>query len=43
MLVMQPGQGTMQVAPMPAFNRTFTTYTLDLENAARIGAPQTRR
>jgi isopenicillin-N N-acyltransferase-like protein len=34
MLVMQPGKGTMELAPLPALNKTFTRYTLELEAAA---------
>jgi hypothetical protein len=28
MVVMDPRQGTMEVAPLPALNRTFTRYSL---------------
>jgi len=31
MIVMQPGLGRMQIAPMPALNRGFTTYVLESE------------
>jgi isopenicillin-N N-acyltransferase-like protein len=34
MLVMQPGKGIMELAPLPALNKTFTRYTLELEAAA---------
>jgi isopenicillin-N N-acyltransferase-like protein len=30
MIVMQPALGRMEVAPMPAHNRQFTTYTLEM-------------
>jgi isopenicillin-N N-acyltransferase-like protein len=29
MIVMEPGRGVMEVAPLPALNRSFTTYRLD--------------
>jgi hypothetical protein len=29
MIVMDPGEGIMQVAPLPALNRNFTTYRLN--------------
>jgi isopenicillin-N N-acyltransferase-like protein len=35
MIVMEPGLGRMQVAPMPALNRGFTTYTLDMGKPTR--------
>ena len=35
MVVMAPAAGQMQIAPMPAFNRSFTTYTLDMEPPTR--------
>ncbi|RWR02089.1 peptidase C45 [[Pantoea] beijingensis] len=35
MIVMTPAQGVMEVAPLPAINRTFTRYSLD---AAYSGA-----
>jgi isopenicillin-N N-acyltransferase like protein len=31
MIVMQPALGRMQVAPMPALNREFTDYALEME------------
>jgi isopenicillin-N N-acyltransferase-like protein len=31
----------MEVAPLPALNRQFTTYTLDMAATARAGDPQT--
>jgi isopenicillin-N N-acyltransferase like protein len=38
MIVMQPALGQMQVAPMPALNRKFTQYTLEMQTAARAVA-----
>jgi isopenicillin-N N-acyltransferase-like protein len=38
MIVMQPGLGQMQVAPLPALNRKFTTYVLEMEKTARAVA-----
>lgn len=38
MIVMQPGLGQMQVAPLPALNRKFTTYALEMEKTARAVA-----
>jgi isopenicillin-N N-acyltransferase-like protein len=35
MIVMEPALGRMQIAPMPALNRGFTTYTLDMEKGPR--------
>jgi isopenicillin-N N-acyltransferase-like protein len=35
MIVMEPALGVMQVAPLPALNRQFTTYNLDIEESAR--------
>jgi isopenicillin-N N-acyltransferase like protein len=35
MIVMQPALGRMQVAPMPALNRTFTGYELAMERSAK--------
>jgi isopenicillin-N N-acyltransferase-like protein len=31
MIVMEPMLGTMEVAMLPALNRTFSSYTLDME------------
>jgi hypothetical protein len=28
MVIMEPGKGTMEVAPLPALNRIFTRYSL---------------
>jgi isopenicillin-N N-acyltransferase-like protein len=38
MIVMRPGAGEMEVAMLPAQNRSFTTYTLILESSARQAA-----
>jgi isopenicillin-N N-acyltransferase like protein len=38
MIVMQPALGRMEVAPMPALNRKFTAYGLEMEKAARAVA-----
>jgi isopenicillin-N N-acyltransferase-like protein len=35
MIVMQPALGRMEVAPMPAHNRQFTTYTLEMAGGDR--------
>ncbi|MBL8674679.1 MAG: acyl-CoA--6-aminopenicillanic acid acyltransferase [Rhodospirillales bacterium] len=34
MLLMEPALGVMEIAPLPAVNRSFTTYTLPMESAA---------
>jgi isopenicillin-N N-acyltransferase-like protein len=34
MIVMEPAEGIMEVAPLPALNRRFTTYRLEMEEAA---------
>ena len=34
MVLMEPERGVMEVAPLPAINRTFTTYTLEMEQPA---------
>jgi isopenicillin-N N-acyltransferase-like protein len=38
MILMEPERGVMEVAPLPALNRQFTTYTLDMAMAARTSA-----
>ena len=38
MIVMQPQQGCMEIAPMPALNRTFTRYDLKMEASVRAVA-----
>jgi isopenicillin-N N-acyltransferase like protein len=38
MILMEPERGVMEVAPLPALNRQFTTYTLDMAVAARNSA-----
>jgi isopenicillin-N N-acyltransferase-like protein len=46
MIVMEPARGVMQVAPLPALNRTFTTYRLERPfsgAAARTGTPAAKR
>jgi isopenicillin-N N-acyltransferase-like protein len=35
MILMEPERGIMEVAPLPALNRQFTTYSLDVVKAAR--------
>jgi isopenicillin-N N-acyltransferase like protein len=40
MIVMEPQRGIMEVAPLPALNRQFTTYHLDVSTAAHAAAPQ---
>jgi isopenicillin-N N-acyltransferase-like protein len=35
MIVMEPERGVMEVAPLPALNRQFTTYRLDVSTAGR--------
>jgi isopenicillin-N N-acyltransferase-like protein len=34
MIIMEPGRGFMEVAPLPALNRNFTTYQLEMNGAA---------
>jgi isopenicillin-N N-acyltransferase-like protein len=42
MILMEPALGVMEVAPLPALNRQFTTYTLEVVAASRAaGDPQT--
>jgi isopenicillin-N N-acyltransferase-like protein len=38
MIVIEPGRGVMQVALLPALNRMFSTFTLELGSAARAAA-----
>ena len=33
MIVMEPAAGVMEIAPLPALNRTFTRYELAMETA----------
>jgi isopenicillin-N N-acyltransferase like protein len=40
MIVMEPERGIMEVAPLPALNRQFTTYHLDVSTAAPTAARQ---
>src|SRR5258708_21775613 len=42
MILMEPERGVMEVAPLPALNRQFTTYTLDMAAASPAEQPQTR-
>ena len=34
MIIMEPGRGFMEVAPLPALNRAFTTYRLEMNGSA---------
>lgn len=34
MIIMEPGRGFMEVAPLPALNRSFTTYQLEMNGSA---------
>ncbi|MGK9167570.1 acyl-CoA--6-aminopenicillanic acid acyltransferase [Inquilinus limosus] len=38
MVIMRPAEGVMEVAPLPALNRTFTTYSLDLTRRTKNAA-----
>jgi isopenicillin-N N-acyltransferase-like protein len=38
MIVMEPAEGIMEVAPLPALNRQFTAYRLEMSAAAESGA-----
>ena len=38
MVIMRPAEGIMEVAPVPAINRTFTTYSLDLPRRTKNAA-----
>jgi isopenicillin-N N-acyltransferase-like protein len=38
MIVIEPGRGVMQVALLPALNRMFSTFTLEIDSAARAAA-----
>ena len=40
MILMEPERGVMEVAPLPALNRQFTTYTLDMAMARKSADPQ---
>jgi isopenicillin-N N-acyltransferase-like protein len=40
MILMEPERGVMEVAPLPALNRQFTTYTLDMATARKSVDPQ---
>ena len=43
MIVMEPGEGIMQVAPLPALNRNFTTYRLPKPCSKSTSLPRTRK
>jgi isopenicillin-N N-acyltransferase like protein len=44
MILMEPASGSMEVAPLPALNRQFTSYRLDIEKTARASEqPQVAR
>jgi isopenicillin-N N-acyltransferase like protein len=44
MILMEPASGLMEVAPLPALNRQFTGYRLDIEKTARASEqPQAAR
>jgi isopenicillin-N N-acyltransferase-like protein len=43
MFVIEPAQGTLDVAPLPALNREFTTYRLERPYAAARQEPKRRR
>jgi isopenicillin-N N-acyltransferase like protein len=44
MVLMEPASGSMEVAPLPALNRQFTSYRLDIEKTARASEqPQVAR
>ena len=38
MIVMQPAAGMMEIAMLPALQRSFTRYTLPMESTARQAA-----
>mgnify|MGYP000743054547 CR=1 FL=1 len=38
MIVMEPALGRLEVAPLPAINDTFTTYTLEMDEGVRAAA-----
>lgn len=40
MVLMRPGEGHLEVCPMPAFNRNFTTYTLATDRTAQKQAAE---
>ncbi len=40
MILMQPTEGRLEACPMPALNRTFTTYSLTPDRAARKQAAE---
>jgi isopenicillin-N N-acyltransferase like protein len=40
MVLMEPASGLMEVAPLPALNRQFTTYRLEVSDGARAKTDQ---
>jgi isopenicillin-N N-acyltransferase like protein len=40
MILMEPANGVMEVAPLPALNRHFTTYRLEMSSSAQANAEQ---
>jgi isopenicillin-N N-acyltransferase-like protein len=40
MVLMEPASGLMEVAPLPALNRQFTTYRLDVASTPRVTIDQ---
>jgi isopenicillin-N N-acyltransferase-like protein len=43
MILMEPASGVMEVAPLPALNRQFTYYRLDVVETARLAEPPVAR
>jgi isopenicillin-N N-acyltransferase-like protein len=43
MILMEPASGMMEVAPLPALNRQFTTYRLEMSGTAAGAAPAVAR
>jgi isopenicillin-N N-acyltransferase like protein len=39
MILMDPGRGHMEVAPLPALNRRFATYSLEMDSSALRSTP----
>ena len=40
MVMMQPALGMMEVCPLPALNRDFTSYHVDMDRTATRAAAQ---
>jgi isopenicillin-N N-acyltransferase-like protein len=40
MILMRPGEGHLEAAPMPALNRHFTTYSLTPDRTAQRQAAE---